>query len=275
MFTQIVVFLICFFFVSDYRSYGHGGGIYGYISDVFLLPDVKVGVFISTTNDAVSVSQSLTDVIAYHTLDLVLGENPWVDVDSACTIYPEAFSGRNHSDSFGSDNQTNYEYVCEDLIEEFSRYEGIYQSAVSGTLYVIPNKSTGFLEFKLGVSGHGRLCRTDPPIDASPDALRFYFEGVFEHYNSPALNSKFNATVIFHPPKGAGEVQSATLGFLENSVYHWIGPLPAPSTTTQMPTALPFIVQRSSANNCLTRNVFVFVLLILSLNCFLKRISTH
>lgn len=205
-------------------------------------------------------------------LDIALGEKPWLDIDSDCKIQPEAYFPNKTVEK--GDNQTDFEFVCEGLLDEFSRYEGVYQSSISGTMFVIPNKADGFLEFKLGVSGRGRLCRTDPPVDDDPKALRFYFDGVFEHYNTPEWNSKLNATVIFAPPKGAGEVNSATIGFMENSVYHWIGPLPTTTTSTQMPTALPFAgPSRNNPNNSTNRlmldSILLFSLFIFTLlRCF-------
>lgn len=197
------------------------------MTNLILLPDQRLGVFVSTTNDAFSTTD-FSEIISLQAMDLALGKTPWMDVNSACTIYPEAFSPANESaDSSDKSemNETNFVYVCNGLSEEFSRYEGIYRSSVSGTMHVIPNKSNGFLEFKLGVSGHGRLCRTNPPIDTTPQALRFYFDGVFESYNSPSVNSELNATVVFHSTKNIGEALSATVGFMENTEYHWIGPI--------------------------------------------------
>ncbi len=61
---------------------GHPGSYFGFASSFIILPDVDVGVYITTTPG----NDFLTILTAMFIMDVMLGEEPWLDLTTACTF---------------------------------------------------------------------------------------------------------------------------------------------------------------------------------------------
>ena len=74
------------FLIAGYNSVLHRGYLFGYNSQLSLLPDVDVGVFLALNgNDYTSLGRLL---IHAFLMDLALDEEPWLNTTTICT-FPE------------------------------------------------------------------------------------------------------------------------------------------------------------------------------------------
>ncbi len=62
---------------------GHPGGYYGFTSNLLFLPDVDVEVYIDTTPGE---DGFLTLLTAMFIMDVMLGEEPWLNLTTSCTF---------------------------------------------------------------------------------------------------------------------------------------------------------------------------------------------
>ena len=72
------------FLIAGYNSVLHRGYLFGYNSQLSLLPDVDVGVFLALNgNDYTSLGRLL---IHAFLMDLALDEEPWLNTTTVCTF---------------------------------------------------------------------------------------------------------------------------------------------------------------------------------------------
>ncbi len=96
------------FLNGQYRGYRwlwHDGGTLGHATLLTLLTDAKVGVFTSI-NGQQGQEELLNMLIAYYTLDLVLGLPPWLTVQSACAMKHAADRDRDSAASADTPTKT-------------------------------------------------------------------------------------------------------------------------------------------------------------------------
>lgn len=78
-------------FVGHYRGYPlvwHSGGLFSYISLMWLLPEQNLGLFVSVNGHGSHFSSSSLATIFFHIIDELMNESHWINKTTACT-FPE------------------------------------------------------------------------------------------------------------------------------------------------------------------------------------------
>ena len=156
----------------------HGGSQGGYLSELTLLPDYELGVFISTNGPNTGVIRNMLTVFI---LDLLLGEEPWVGRDDVCSpehahiaVVPcsQLDASRNNREVLDclpremklkvNDIRTKYPdgYECDMTSahrERLESYEGRYSHVAYGNLTIFLNETTDTLNMAYGPVGKWEL----------------------------------------------------------------------------------------------------------------------
>ena len=76
------------FTVPGFRRAWHSGSLFGFASQIWLFPDLDLGLFVAVNGPARSPhTQYRLTALLYYVSDLLLGDRPWLDEASACS-YP-------------------------------------------------------------------------------------------------------------------------------------------------------------------------------------------
>ncbi|XP_060605765.1 uncharacterized protein LOC132758228 [Ruditapes philippinarum] len=77
-------------FISSYRDFRriwHSGGLFSYVSLIWLYPDEQIGVFanVDGPGTVASPTYALRTILSYVS-DILLGQTPWLDFETACSL---------------------------------------------------------------------------------------------------------------------------------------------------------------------------------------------
>ncbi len=168
----------------------HAGGDAGYLSNLFLFPDVKLGIFVSTTTTfSLIEAYDISPMIATFVADMVLGQSPTFDVAAAC-----AYTTRAALPLSGEGN--NIDFHCEDAsLESFA---DTFLHPVYDPFIVSFAQQRQQLNFSVGIFGNGLLCNksfenkknTFQMLFTDPTMVRFGL-------NTPAFRSFNGFSVTF------------------------------------------------------------------------------
>ncbi|KAH3819606.1 uncharacterized protein LOC127881285 [Dreissena polymorpha] len=133
---------------SVYRGYHlirHSGGVFSYITDLWIFPEHNFGLFASTNGPALD-SQFLAISATFdHVTDRLLGLEPWINTTTACT-FPEPWRTANDSAIPPVENAA--------VLTNAKKYEGFYSSLIlSGIRIELDGTSNTSLRFKMGKLG--------------------------------------------------------------------------------------------------------------------------
>ncbi len=70
---------------------GHDGSTFGFSTDFVLMPDAKAGVFMSMSPTPSNANFASLMLSTIYTLDILMEEEPWLNLTTACT-FPEPWS---------------------------------------------------------------------------------------------------------------------------------------------------------------------------------------
>ncbi|GFN74745.1 protein flp [Plakobranchus ocellatus] len=77
---------------KGFRRSWHFGSLFGFVSQIWLIPDLGFGLFVAVNGPARSPeTQNKLTALLYFITDLLLGDRPWIDKESACS-YPLPFA---------------------------------------------------------------------------------------------------------------------------------------------------------------------------------------
>ncbi|RUS78900.1 hypothetical protein EGW08_013343 [Elysia chlorotica] len=73
---------------KGFRRAWHSGSLFGFASQIWLFPDLDLGLFVAVNGPAKSPhTQNRLTALLYYVSDLLLGDRPWLDEKSVCS-YP-------------------------------------------------------------------------------------------------------------------------------------------------------------------------------------------
>lgn len=139
--------------IGIYRGYQvkwHSGGVYAYVTYLVLLPDLDIGIFISTNGPGTGKATETAIQLILHTVDVLLGEEPWFNVTTACD-FPRPW--RNPAPTPPKDD-----IVIPGDIYKPETYAGDYGNMLFGEVYVERNVTGGLTVTYSRLTG--RLFRT-------------------------------------------------------------------------------------------------------------------
>ncbi|KAL3878900.1 hypothetical protein ACJMK2_031226 [Sinanodonta woodiana] len=110
-------------FYRGYKIIWHGGGVFAYVSLLWIYPDMNIGIYASVNGPGVTqYSIDTLRTIFFYISDILLGEEPWLNATTACT-FPGKWK-----------NATVHPVSNDDLDHPFDvildRYVGNYSSLV-------------------------------------------------------------------------------------------------------------------------------------------------
>lgn len=155
---------------AGYKRVYHGGNIFGYDSQLWLLPSINVGIIVLTNgpNDADAVHA--IETIIYYVSDLLTGEWLWLNTSTACTFPApwvhdaDALSSAEGLELSRKPNTGNEPQASRHQ-RPLTEYVGRYGHYGLGYAYVtLANATTGSgeaLHFQHGKHGTGILSHTD------------------------------------------------------------------------------------------------------------------
>ncbi|KAL4229793.1 hypothetical protein ACF0H5_010184 [Mactra antiquata] len=77
-------------FTSKYKGHRkiwHSGGLFSYISLLWMFPEEDIGIFVSVNGPALPKTSSYAEqTILYYISDILLGDKPWLDLETTCTF---------------------------------------------------------------------------------------------------------------------------------------------------------------------------------------------
>ncbi len=169
----------------------HSGAIPGYTSYLFLLPDVKLGIFVSTTG-TISAADFLdmSPFIAGFAADMVLDQPASLDIAASCAFDPLAAKPSPYEGK-------NIDFQCQD--SQFKRFSATYFHPFLDPFIVSFIEERQQLSFSFGTFGQGLLCNTNLESEKN-NALRMFFTDrtmVQTGVNNPRASLAFNMTVTF------------------------------------------------------------------------------
>ncbi len=169
----------------------HNGAIQGYTSSLFLLPDVKLGIFVSTTG-TISAADFLdmSPLIAGFAADLVLDQQASFDIAASCAYDPLAaipspFKGK------------NIDFQCQD--SKFKRFADTFLHPFLDPIILEFIEERQQLSFSFATFGQGLLCNTNFEREKE-NTLRMFFTDptmVQMGLNNPRISLTENATMTF------------------------------------------------------------------------------
>ncbi|KAH3843702.1 uncharacterized protein LOC127877099 isoform X3 [Dreissena polymorpha] len=134
-------------FESVYRGYHlirHSGGVFSYITDLWIFPEHNFGLFASMNGPAGNSEIMALSSTVYHVTDRLLGLEPWINTTTACT-FPKPWRTANDSDIPPVENA---------VLTNAKKYEGFYSSPIlSGFRIELDGTSNTSLRFKMGRLG--------------------------------------------------------------------------------------------------------------------------
>ncbi|KAK7486953.1 hypothetical protein BaRGS_00021769 [Batillaria attramentaria] len=69
---------------AGYQVTWHSGGLYAYTTYLFIIPALNVSIFTVTNGPGTRNSSNTHRQLFYYTADLLMGEEPWVNLSTAC-----------------------------------------------------------------------------------------------------------------------------------------------------------------------------------------------
>ncbi|KAH3843701.1 hypothetical protein DPMN_117230 [Dreissena polymorpha] len=170
-------------FYNGNRRVDHSGGVFSYITLLWIFPDQHIGIFASTNGPAVNALQmkALTTTF-YHVSDILLGYKPWINVTNACT-FPGPWR-----------NDTVTEFGAGEISRELrnaKEYTGFYGNNVLSGIHVeSDDKSNTSLKFTMGLlNGY---------LQSTTDHDRFMMEIMSPAEFYAPFMDKNNVTMKFH-----------------------------------------------------------------------------
>ncbi|XP_052278708.1 uncharacterized protein LOC127877099 isoform X2 [Dreissena polymorpha] len=141
-------------FYRGYRRIWHSGGLFSYITLLWIFPEQKFGLFASTNGPGLSESQSTAmRTTFYHVADCLLGLEPWINITTSCT-FPEPWRTANDTDSSTVEDAV--------VLTNAKKYEGFYISPyVSGIRVEEDDTSNTSMRFRMGNMGGALYATVD------------------------------------------------------------------------------------------------------------------
>ena len=147
------MFLVCF---SGYRKLYHTGGISTYSSLLQIFPDLKSGIFLSTSGPGGQSSGIAARLIGHYVADRLLGETPWLNESTACT-YPAPWHPAHEPDNTVSIERETSKPVP----YKASMYTGVYGHYGFGVIRIYTENNEMYMKY--GRYGRARLLATSAP----------------------------------------------------------------------------------------------------------------
>jgi hypothetical protein len=131
-----------------YRGIGHGGDLFGYHSQVQIFPDLKLGMFFSSTTD-MWYGMNMGMTLITGVFDIIMGFDQYIDPQTICTTYPNVYYP-----PMPPVNTTGITTIC-DLSSDANLkvMPGIYNHPFFGTLALV--QLNGFVRFNFEKYGNG------------------------------------------------------------------------------------------------------------------------
>ena len=130
--------------------------IYAYISFLGFIKDLDLGVFITTNGPGTNQAAVSNGEIFYYLTELVLGETPWINTDTACT-FPEPWQNASAQTEGLPDRDRSV--IDDNGWADVRDYVGSYGNLLLGELVVVEEEGNR-LSATLN-HFQGRLHRTD------------------------------------------------------------------------------------------------------------------
>ncbi len=157
---------------------------------MFLLPDVKLGIFVSTTGTIRADEEvDMSPFIATFVADMILNLSTSFDIAASCAFDPISAFVPPYT---GED----IDFRCQD--SQFKHFSGTFLHPVFDPVIVSFEEERQQLRFSFATFGQALLCHTN--FDREKNALRFFFTDptmVQLGYNTPRISLIANMTVTF------------------------------------------------------------------------------
>lgn len=126
-------------YFPGYQRLWHSGGILTYHTQVWMYPEFKMGIFV-TSNGPQDTQGSMGPVsIAHYISDLIFGEKPWANVSTVCSNLEQKLV-------------RPYQTAPRDdpLPYDSTMYTGVYSNSVFGEITISYNATSDRLVFEMG-----------------------------------------------------------------------------------------------------------------------------
>lgn len=179
----------------------HSGGIAGYVSMLWLFPDLESGVFVALTGAKDNQHSHSVDAIVNQAADLLIGDTPWLNQSTACS-FPAPW--KDVTPVPRGTTKEPYPELYWNISESADVYAGLYGHLAFGNMTVTTDDHGILLHY--GRFGKMRLL----PID------RKIFSGYFLDNLSYMTNSDGNTRPFVIEFKFSGDNVVESLEFSVN-----------------------------------------------------------
>lgn len=131
---------------KGYKKSSHSGGRDGYQTLLTLLPDMGIGVYVTLNRG----DRNVRDLIHMYVLDLLLGVEPWLDIETACSL-GQTIDMTKDSDIQEEINTDREEEAGVGLHND-QDYVGVYGNYAYGNTTVFINQTSDMLSLSYGAA---------------------------------------------------------------------------------------------------------------------------
>ncbi|ESP02198.1 hypothetical protein LOTGIDRAFT_230584 [Lottia gigantea] len=154
---------------NGYRLMWHTGGLFGYTANLWVFPDLDIGIFSNVNGPGLTVGGArIFEVIFSYIFDMLMDQPPWLNETTACT-FPMPW----HPENYPKSSTLN---VTNEPVENTKQYTGIYGHRLFGEVHITAQESTLFI--KAGLM-NGVLNTTNVP-----DSFKMQIVGDYEFFSN-------------------------------------------------------------------------------------------